>query len=128
MSKFMACYVRIVKNDGSVDYYVLDIDGIKRLKQYSAKLCRGKVNALYGSQADCSDIDEGFLKSKTIKHAFKGYPKLSLGSGGMMESDKDEQADTTEQESPVNDTAFGKENENDGKQGVTVNTSEDTPF
>ena len=46
----------------------------------------------------------------------------------MMESDKDEQADTTEQESPVNDTAFGKENENDGKQGVTVNTSEDTPF
>ena len=127
-AKLMACYVRIVKNDGSTDYFVLDIDGINRLKQYSAKLCRGKVNALYGSQADCSDIDEGFLKSKTIKHAFKGYPKLSLGSGGMMESDKDEQVDATEQETPVNDTAFGKENENDGKQGVTVNTSEDIPF
>lgn len=88
-SRIVACYVRIIKNDGSVDYFVLDTDEILRLKQYSGKSNWGKANALYGKEEDCSDIDTGFLKSKTVKHAFKGYPKLSIGAGGAFESDKD---------------------------------------
>ena len=88
-SRIVACYVRIIKNDGSVDYFVLDTDEIQRLKQYSGKSKWGKANALYGKEEGCSDIDTGFLKSKTVKHAFKGYPKLSIGAGGAFESDKD---------------------------------------
>lgn len=88
-SKVIACYVRIIKNDGSVDYFVLDTDEILRLKQYSEKFNFGKTNALYGKLEDGSDIDTGFLKSKTVKHAFKGYPKLRIGAGGAFESEKD---------------------------------------
>lgn len=88
-SKVIACYVRIMKKDKSIDYHVLDTDEMLRLKQYSGKSNFGKPNALYGIQPDCSDIDTGFLKSKTVKHAFKGYPKLSIGAGAALESDKD---------------------------------------
>jgi len=88
-AKIIACYVRIIKADGSVDYFVLDTDEMIRLKEYSSKSNWGKSNTLYGTQKDCSDIDTGFLKSKTVKHAFKGYPKLSIGAGGALEADKD---------------------------------------
>lgn len=112
-SRIVACYVRIIKNDGSVDYFVLDTDEIQRLKQYSGKSNWGKANALYGKEEDCSDIDTGFLKSKTVKHAFKGYPKLSIGAGGAFESDKD--IDQTE---PMPEQP----------QGVQTETGEIDPF
>ena len=129
-SRVIACYVRIIKNDGSVDYFVLDTDEILRLKQYSgkanaywdnnARVMVPRPNALYGKADDGSDIDTGFLKSKTVKHAFKGYPKLSIGAGGAFESDKDldpvENANVpaTPEEAPAN--------------GVQVNTDESDPF
>lgn len=126
-AKVIACYVRIVKADGSTDYFVLDTDEILRLKQYSGRANRSwdndtrswieRPNALYGKSSDGSDIDTGFLKSKTVKHAFKGYPKLSIGSGGALEADKDtepqEEAPATT-EKPTN--------------GVSVETSDDDPF
>lgn len=116
-SKIIACYVRIIKNDGSADYFVLDTDEILRLKAYSGKSNWGKANALYGIKEDGSDIDTGFLKSKTVKHAFKGYPKLSIGAGGAFESDKDiEQtpAPDSTQETPAN--------------GVKSQTDDNDPF
>jgi recombinational DNA repair protein RecT len=117
-AKIIACYVRIVKADGTVDYFVLDTDEMVRLRQYSGKSNWGKANALYGTQQDCSDIDTGFLKSKTVKHAFKGYPKLSIGAGGALEADKDTdpqpQAEPVTTETPAN--------------GVTVETNDDDPF
>ena len=117
-ARIIACYVRIVKADGSVDYFVLDTDEMVRLKQYSGKSNWGKANALYGTQQDCSDIDTGFLKSKTVKHAFKGYPKLSIGAGGALEADKDTEPQpepkAQEEETPVN--------------GVTVQTDDTDPF
>lgn len=92
-SKVVGCYIRIVKIDGSVDYYLMDLGDIARLKGYSAKSNGGRyANALYGREADCSDIDSGFLKSKCVKHAFKGYPRLELTDAGALESDKDENA------------------------------------
>ena len=118
-SKVIACYVRIIKNDGSADYFVLDTDEILRLKAYSGKSNFGKANALYGTQADGSDIDTGFLKSKTVKHAFKGYPKLSIGAGGAFESDKD--LEPSEQPAAPEQTAAPA-------NGVTVESQEDDPF
>lgn len=127
-AKIIACFVRIIKADGSIDYFVLDMDEIARLKAYSGKanqywdqekhMMVQRPNALYGNKADGSNIDTGFLKSKTVKHAFKGYPKLSIGSGGALEADKDmEQLPQTEPvttETPAN--------------GVTVESSDDDPF
>lgn len=117
-ARIIACYVRIIKADGSVDYFVLDTDEMVRLKQYSGKSNWGKANALYGTQLDCSDIDTGFLKSKTVKHAFKGYPKLSIGAGGALEADKDLEP----QPEPKPQTAEAPAN------GVTVNTEDNDPF
>lgn len=126
-AKIIACYVRIIKKDNSIDYFVLDTDEILRLKQYSGKanqywdndkrMMIQRPNALYGTQSDGSDIDTGFLKSKTVKHAFKGYPKLSIGSGGALEADKDTDPQEENQapiEKPTN--------------GVSVTTSDDDPF
>lgn len=118
-SKVIACYVRIIKNDGSADYFVLDTDEILRLKAYSGKSNFGKANALYGTQTDGSDIDTGFLKSKTVKHAFKGYPKLSIGAGGAFESDKD--LEPSEQPAAPEQPAVSA-------NGVTVESQEDDPF
>ncbi|MBR0177766.1 MAG: serine/threonine protein kinase [Bacteroidales bacterium] len=117
-AKIIACYVRIVKADGTVDYFVLDTDEMVRLRQYSGKSNWGKANALYGTQQDCSDIDTGFLKSKTVKHAFKGYPKLSIGAGGAFESDKDTDPQPQSEPQPVEAQT----------NGVTVETSDDDPF
>lgn len=105
-SKIIACYVRVVKTDGTIDYFVLDTDEILRLKHYSGKANKywdqskskyvERPNALYGIAEDGSDIDTGFLKSKTVKHAFKGFPKLKIGAGGSLEADKDiEQVDNS---------------------------------
>lgn len=119
-SRLIACYVRIVKNDGTFDYKVLDTDEILRLKNYSLRQNYGKfANPLYGTQPDCSDIDTGFLMSKTVKHAFKGYPKLPLGAGSTLEADKDSE--------PIEPIAapqapFPPTN------GVTIKTNEDDPF
>ena len=126
-AKVIACYIRIIKMDNSVDYFVLDTDEILRLKQYSGKANQywdnekrmwiQRPNALYGKQTDGSDIDTGFLKSKTVKHAFKGYPKLSIGSGGALEADKDTEPQDeapSSTEKPTN--------------GVSVETSDDDPF
>ena len=118
----------IVKADGTVDYFVLDMDEIARLKVYSGKanqywdnekrMMVQRPNALYGKAADCSDIDTGFLKSKTVKHAFKGYPKLSIGAGGALEADKDTDPQPQAEPQPVEAQT----------NGVTVETSDDDPF
>ena len=125
-AKKIACYLRIIKADGSIDYFVMDLDEIARLKNYSSQSNFGKPNALYGRNPDCSDIDSGFLMAKTIKHAFKGYPKLSIGAGAAMEADKDTDQPAEEApQQPKQPETFG---DNQPKQGVTVETSEDSPF
>lgn len=122
-SKLMACFVRIIKNDGSYDYFCMDRDAIVRLRGYSLKFNNGKyANALYGREADCSDIDTGFLISKTIKHAFKGYPKLSIGDGAAMESEKDTDAPAQEEKKQE---SFALQQQ---VQGVHVDTQADDPF
>lgn len=92
----IACFLKINRFDGSVDYSVMTEGDWKRLQDFSAKANRywdndrrqwvEKPNSLYGS-GDGQEIDPGFLKAKCIKHAFKTYPKIAIGKGTQLESE-----------------------------------------
>lgn len=82
-AKIVASFIKIVRADGSVDYSYLLPEDIERLKGYSSRQNYGKPNALYGG--DNGDIDSGFLAAKTIKHAFKSYPKVRKGDFSELE-------------------------------------------
>lgn len=88
--KIIACFIRIVKHDGTVDFGIMDELEMARLKTYSEKKNQGKPNALYGN-AD-KQFDTGFLIAKTIKHAFKAYPKVKLrGQFTQLETEIEEE-------------------------------------
>ena len=75
-NRIIACFLRIVKNDGSIDFGIMDELEMARLAEYSKKKNKGQTNKLYGE--DGKQFDTGFLIAKTIKHAFKAYPKVKL--------------------------------------------------
>ena len=118
----VACYMKITRADGSVDYAVMLPEDWGRLAGYSARnnarwdnekrqWTNLKPNALYGQQQDGTlKIDTGFLAAKCIKHAFKSYPKARVGRSTQLES---QQVDDME----INDDIYGLED------GTTVNTS-----
>lgn len=86
--KIVACYIRIIKSDGANDYFILDAAGMQRLKGYSAKKNKGYANALYGGDGE---PDMGFWIAKTIKHAFKAYPKVKIkGSYTKLQEPQDD--------------------------------------
>lgn len=90
--KIIASYIRIVKPDGSVDFGVCSLDDIERFAQASAKQNRGTANALYTSNG--GQIDKGFLLAKTIKHAFRSYPKVQVrGKFSATEEDLEREED-----------------------------------
>lgn len=92
--KIIASYIRIVRPDGSVDFAWLLEGDIKRLSGYSERQNFGKANALYTSNG--GQIDPGFLKAKTIKHAFKTYPKLNTkGQHTELETEQEPEAEQT---------------------------------
>lgn len=132
--RIIACYLRITRADGSVDYSVMTEEDWVRLAQYSARQNRSGANALYGvDQKGIVNIDPGFLMAKCIKHAFKTYPKLRTGRGTELQSQQ-----TDEQEIEINDSLYGvSENQEPQQQdfcqetqqaGVTVDTGEDDGF
>lgn len=140
----IACFMKITRLDGSVDYAIMLPEGWHRLKNYSLKQnARGrrdkenaKANDLYSSGVGGS-IDPGFLIAKCVKHAFANYPKLPIGKGMVMEADlpqKEEQmpdyysmgGDTREAATPQSP----KEAESfaapaDYTEGVTVDPASD---
>lgn len=99
-NKIVACFMKITRADGSVDYSVMTEADWKRLEKYSFKnngsyrdpktgqMVKRGANELY--KADDGQIDTGFLIAKCIKHAFKTYPKLKIGKGMMLESEMPE--------------------------------------
>lgn len=125
----VACFMRMVKNDGSVDFAILEQDDFKRLAEYSKKKNKGVANALYTSNG--GQIDKGFLIAKTIKHAFSTYPKIKIGdfSGfqalevGEDEVKIDYGIQDTEAEE-VNGQAFGEQPE-DNEEPETVTFESD---
>ncbi len=92
-NKIIACFIKITRNDGTLDYKWLFPNDMERLAGYSLrKNSRGgvrtdkegnviqpKANELYSSGLD-GQADAGFWEAKTIKHAFKSYPKMRVGT------------------------------------------------
>lgn len=102
----VAAFMKITRNDGTIDYAVLLPADWQRLANYSARQNRyydknagryvdGKANDLYS--ANGGQIDTGFLAAKLIKHAFKAYPKARVGRGTQLESQQvEEQPEITD--------------------------------
>lgn len=95
-----ACYLRITRADGSIDYSVMFPEDWCRLAGYSQKQNRGYANELYGmDQNGIVHIDPGFLMAKCIKHAFKSYPKVRIGRGTELQSQQvDEKPKLTDED------------------------------
>ena len=93
--RIIACFLKITRPDGTVDYSVMTEQDWKRLSDFSGKANRywdndarryvETPNQLYTSAG--GQIDTGFLKAKCIKHAFKTYPKIAIGKGTQLESE-----------------------------------------
>lgn len=145
-----ACFMKITRADGSIDYSVMLPEDWQRLAGFSARQNRrwndqakrwekGNPNALYGAQQDGSmNIDPGFLIAKCIKHAFKAYPKARVGKGTQLESQQVDDmeinddiygvvdTETGEVQSQAQDTGFAPAN--DFSAGVTVEVDEEETF
>ena len=97
----IACFIRITRTDGSIDYSVMYEEDWGRLAGYSAKQNKRwdnerrqyimSPNELYTSNN--GGIDAGFLMAKCIKHAFKTYPKVRIGKGTELQTEQEEPAD-----------------------------------
>ncbi len=74
--EIIACYIRITRNDGSIDYKVLSIDEIMQFKKFSKD----------GNSKAWTDGLPGMVQTKTIKHAFKSYPKVRAGEFSQLAS------------------------------------------
>lgn len=136
-----ACYLRITRADGTVDYSVMFPEDWCRLASYSQKQNRGKANDLYGvDQNGIVHIDPGFLMAKCIKHAFKSYPKVRIGRGTELQSQQvDEQPQLSDEDIYGMDMETGEVIEktetkpqpfgnNEPPQGVTVETDDEEGF
>lgn len=144
-NRIIACFVKITRTNGTVDYSVMTEIDWKRLEEYSAKNNSyfektgqrvEKANELYSSNG--GQIDTGFLIAKCIKHAFKTYPKLNIGRGAVLESEiKDEPQPSEPRFEPYDTVAEGTVedmptdfcNTHDLSQGVVVeqvNDNDDT--
>jgi hypothetical protein len=90
-TKIIGSFVRLIRPDGSHDFFYMTEEDIKRLQSYSDKKNRknddpegaDKSNALYTSYH--GQIDPGFLEAKTLKHAFGTFPKIPLGQFSQLQ-------------------------------------------
>lgn len=92
--RIVACFMKITRADGTIDYSVMTETDWKRLQSYSDKqnTYYDKTSGQYVTRPNelynmIGQIDTGFLIAKCIKHAFKTYPKINIGKGSVMESD-----------------------------------------
>lgn len=73
----IACYICITRHDGSKDYKVMAMEDINRLRNFS-KDPQSKA---------WTDGLKGMVEAKTIKHAFKNYPKIRMGEFSKLASE-----------------------------------------
>ncbi len=134
-AKIIAGYVKITRPNNSTDYKVMDMEDVRRLMTYSSKNNKrwddhagryvdGNPNALYGNSPDGSAIDSGFFAAKIIKHAFKTFPRISVGEGAVMQADDDETAMPEIKEEPK---PFGEEPKVEGTK-IDTTDEDDGPF
>jgi phage RecT family recombinase len=72
----IACYIRLERPDGSVDYKVLSIEEVMKLKKFSKD----------PNSKAWTDGLPGMVQAKTIKHAFRSYPKIRMGEFSTLQS------------------------------------------
>lgn len=75
--KILACYLKITRHDDTIDYKVMTNDDIQALRKFSKD-----PNSLSWTTGIA-----GMVQAKTIKHAFKNYPKVRVGEFSKMESE-----------------------------------------
>jgi recombinational DNA repair protein RecT len=90
--KIIACYLRIVRPDGSVDYKIITQDDMDRFRKFSKDADKSKA---------WSDGIGGMWMAKCIKHAFKNYPKVRTGEFSQLASQ------TVDEDAQVVDDAAG---------------------
>lgn len=98
--QIVAAFLRITRNDGTIDYAVMYEEDWLRLRDYSLKNNQrtdkktgevvGCANELYGDPVNGRAIDTGFLCAKLIKHAFKTYPKLRIGKATELQTEQED--------------------------------------
>jgi recombinational DNA repair protein RecT len=75
-NRIVACYLRIVRADDSVDYKVITEDDMDRFRKFSKdKESKAWVEGI-----------GGMWMAKCIKHAFKNYPKVRTGEFSQLAS------------------------------------------
>ncbi len=73
-SKIIGSFILLEYPDGSREFKTFDHEDISSWRNASAKKNRGTANALYTSNG--GQIDAKFLQGKTLKHAFKLFPRV----------------------------------------------------
>lgn len=73
----IASYICITRHDNSKDYKVMSIDDINRLRKFSKD----------PNSKAWTDGLKGMVEAKTIKHAFKNYPKVRMGEFSKLSSE-----------------------------------------
>jgi len=73
--EIVASFIRLVEPSGKVVYRIFKPIDWKRWEAASKKKNKDKTNDLYMSGID-GQIDESFLKAKTLLHSFKGYKQV----------------------------------------------------
>jgi phage RecT family recombinase len=77
--KAVACYLKIVRNDNTLDYKVLTREELEAFRKKSDS----------PDSSAWKDSYNGMFMAKTIKHAFKTYPKLrAVGMNSQLETEK----------------------------------------
>jgi phage RecT family recombinase len=72
--KILACYVRLTRNDGSIDYKIITQDDMARFRKFSKD----------PNSKAWVDGEAGMWQAKTLKHAFRNYPKLRVGDNSTL--------------------------------------------
>lgn len=94
----IASFIKLTRHDGSYDYKVMAMEDILKLQKFS-KDPKSKA---------WTDGLAGMVAAKTIKHAFKNYPKLRVGEFSKLSSDIVEEE---LQDNPQIDYGFGTSGE-----------------
>jgi len=110
----IACYLRITRNDDSIDYKVISMEEIEKLRAFSKD----------PNSKAWTDGLPGMVMAKCIKHAFKSYPKIRKGDFTELASSK------VEEEGPeIIKIDYGiNPEENSAEEIQHVETIEDNSF
>ena len=76
-NNIIASYLKITRHDDTIDYKVLTAEDIASFRKFSKD----------PNSKAWTDGMPGMVQAKTIKHAFKNYPKVRVGEFSKMESE-----------------------------------------